>query len=206
MHQQEGLETLGEEAYSILTQFYQYDRNVPLDARVYDREENEPSVREKIVFRGVRDGCVPGYLALPATVSPPYPCILLLHGLGASKEDWWRESTDEKQLTRQLLSAGFAVTALDIPYHGERTHNNDYESAWLMIVDHGRINNYREMLVQSTGEHRRVIDYLATRSEIDADRIGILGRSVGGLVTFILTAIDPRVGQGSHHLCHVSNG
>lgn len=193
MHHQGGLEVVGEEAFSILTQFYEYDGDVPLDARAFDREEKGGSVREKIVFRGVRDGCVPGYLALPVTVSPPYPCVLLVHGLGASKEDWWKEATDEEQLARELLSSGFAVTALDIPYHGERTHNNRYESAWSMIVDHGRVNKYREMLVQSTGEHRRAIDYLATRPEIDAARIGILGRSVGGLVTFILTAVDPRV-------------
>jgi dienelactone hydrolase len=49
------------------------------------------------------------------------------------------------------------------------------------------------MLVQSTSEHRRVMDYLAMRPEIDVGRIGFLGRSLGGLVTFILTAIDPRV-------------
>jgi dienelactone hydrolase len=62
-----------------------------------------------------------------------------------------------------------------------------------MVVDHGRINKYREMLVQSAGDHRRAIDYLATRPEIDPARIGVLGRSIGGLVTYILAAIDPRI-------------
>ncbi len=193
MQHQKGLETVGKEAYSILVQFYEYDRNVPLEARVFDREEYEAFVREKIVFRGVRDSRVPGYFAIPTTISPSYPCILLVHGLGASKEDWWKESSDEERLARELLSSGFAVLALDMEYHGERTHNNDYESAWSMVVDHGRVNKYREMLVQSTGEHRRAIDYLMTRTEIDTARIGILGRSIGGLVTFILAGIDPRI-------------
>jgi hypothetical protein len=62
-----------------------------------------------------------------------------------------------------------------------------------MFVDHGRVNTYREMLVQSTGEHHRVLNYPSMRPEIDAARIGVLGRSVGGLVTFIQNAIDARV-------------
>jgi hypothetical protein len=66
MYHHEALETVGEEAYSILKQFYAYDRNVPLESRAYDREEHEASVREKTVFRGVRDGLVPGYLGTPA--------------------------------------------------------------------------------------------------------------------------------------------
>lgn len=193
MHHQEGLETIGEEAYSILVQFYEYDRDLPLDPRVFDREENGAVIREKIVFRGVRDNRVPGYLAIPTTISPPRPCILLIHGLGASKEDWWKESSDEEHLARELLSSGFAVLALDIEYHGERTQNNNYESAWSMVVDHRRVNKYREMLAQSAVEHRQAIDYLATRPEIDTARIGVLGRSIGGLVTYIVTAVDPRI-------------
>jgi dienelactone hydrolase len=92
-----------------------------------------------------------------------------------------------------MFGAARDSEAHGVPYHGERIHSNHYESAWSMIVDHGRVNKYREMMVQSAGEHRRAMDYLATRPEIDTARIGILGRSVGGLVTYILTAIDARV-------------
>lgn len=193
MHHKEGLGTIGTEAYAILSQFFEYDRNLPLDANTYDREEHEVSYRLKIVFRGARDGRVPGYLAIPAAMSPPYPVVLLLHGLGSSKEDWWTETTDEECLARELLSAGYAVCALDIPFHGERTHHSDYESAWSVIAVRGQINRYREMLVESVLEHRRAIDYLATRPDIDSARIGIFGRSIGGLVTYILTATDPRI-------------
>jgi hypothetical protein len=36
MHRHEELETAGKEAYSILTQFYEYDGDIPLGAKVFD--------------------------------------------------------------------------------------------------------------------------------------------------------------------------
>lgn len=188
-----GLEPISAEAFSLLSQFYEYDRNVPLGAKTYDQEEHSAYIREKIVFRGGRDCRVPAYFAYPRSSPPPYPCILLLHGLGASKEDWWVEASDNERLMRGLIYDGFAMLALDLEYHGERTHNSDYQSAWSMIVEQGGVNMYREMLVQSALDHRRALDYLIMRPEIDKAPIGIFGRSVGGLVTYIVTAIDARI-------------
>jgi predicted esterase len=49
------------------------------------------------------------------------------------------------------------------------------------------------MTVQSVREYRRAIDYLETRIEIDTGRVGMIGYSMGGFMTFSLTAVDPRV-------------
>jgi pimeloyl-ACP methyl ester carboxylesterase len=193
MPQSDHLRPIGAEAYCILAQFYEYDRGVPLNVRTYDRERDGDFIREKIVFRGVSNNQVAAYLGMPATAPPPYGCVMLLHGLGASKDDWWTESSVDDQLRRELHAAGFAVLALDIPFHGERSQDNDYESAWSMVVDHGQVNKYREMLAQSVLEHRRAIDLLAARPEIDVARLGMLGRSIGGLVTYILAAVEPRL-------------
>ncbi len=193
MHHQKGLETVGKEAYSLLVQFYEYDHNVPLDARVLYRDEHEAYIREKIVFRGMHNSRVPGYLGIPTTGSPPYSCILLAHGWGSSKENWWREDRDEGSLTRELLSSGFAVLALDLEYHGERTFSNDYDQPLSIVIKYSGVNQYRELLVQSAVEYRRAMDYLATRSEVDTARIGILGYSLGGVMTFTLAGVDPRI-------------
>ena len=37
------------------------------------------------------------------------------------------------------------------------------------------------------------IDYLQTRPEINAKRVGMLGYSMGGTQTFLLTAVEPRI-------------
>lgn len=65
------------------------------------------------------------------------------------------------------------------------------------------------MIVQSVIEYRRAIDYLETRSEIDTDKIGLIGYSIGGVMTFILTGIDSRIDVSvacvtpTIRLCHI---
>ena len=78
---------------------------------------------------------MPGYLAIPKTGSPPYPCVLQLHSGGGSKSIFWDtpSRSKEDQLTQGLLAAGYAVLALDAQYHGERIADNDYELATVFI-------------------------------------------------------------------------
>ena len=45
--------------------------------------------------------------------------------------------------------------------------------------------------------HRRVIDWIETRPDLDASRIGVFGASLGGFNALYLAAIDPRVGAVS---------
>ena len=85
-------------------------------------------------------------------------------------------------VTHELLSAGFAVLALDIQYHGDRIDNNDYESPEV-ILGQELWNKLTMMLIESAIDYRRTIDYLETRPEIDTSRIGLIGYSLGGIMT-----------------------
>ena len=78
-------------------------------------------------------------------------------------------------------------------YHGERTAANDYANPAAMLFKHHWYNRMREMFLQTTVEHRRAIDYLATRPKIDVERIGVLGHSMGGIIIFALNACEPRL-------------
>jgi len=44
-----------------------------------------------------------------------------------------------------------------------------------------------------TGEDQRALDYLCSRADVDASRIGCCGLSGGGLRTVFLTGLDPRI-------------
>jgi hypothetical protein len=50
-----------------------------------------------------------------------------------------------------------------------------------------------DWLKQRVTEQRRVIDWIETRPELDAGRIGIFGISMGGIQGALLTAVDERV-------------
>ena len=82
-------EPIGEEAFKVLMAFYDYDAEIPLEARVVELKETRTGVRRKVVFRSACGFLVPGYLEFPKEALPPYPCVLLVHGWSGSKEDWW---------------------------------------------------------------------------------------------------------------------
>ena len=186
---------LSDDAFQAILQFYQYDKEIPLDDVLVEKEDRESYVREKIVFRGGRDYRVPGYLAIPKTGTPPYPCVLQIHGMTLSKDEFWKSDSYQKAhlLTKDLLAEGYAVLALDAQYHGERIIFNDFQSTLVMVFRMGWINRLREMVVQTVLDYRRAIDYLETRKEIDSNQIGVIGYSLGGVQTFVLTGVDPRI-------------
>ena len=96
-------------------------------------------------------------------------------------------------MSKALLTAGYAVVMLDVQYHGERVVYNSYEDFGPMVMQRDDSNRYREMIVQTVIDYRCLIDYLATRNDIDSNRVGVFGFSLGGLMTFVLTGVDARV-------------
>ena len=195
------VERLGEEATSTLYQAYEYDRTIPLESRVVEEIKKDGTVRQKIVFRGVQGFLVPSYLEYPAEGKSPFPCVLLLHGWSGAKEHWWKDGgyISGGNVRQALLKTGFAVMALDAQCHGDRIAQNDFAPVNHFVdpalEKHPRKGYFtqRDIYIQTTRDYRRAIDYLETRSEIIASRIGAIGYSMGGAQTFLLTGVDDRV-------------
>ncbi len=190
---------VGSEAHKLLTAFYDYDATIPLEARIVEHKEEENTIREKIIFRGVRAALVPGYLEYPKVGDGPFPCVLLMHGWSGAKDRWWMDGgySHGGEVRKALLDAGYAVFALDAQAHGDRIAENDYA----VINDYNEPGtpprkNYftlRDIITQTIRDYRRGIDYLETRSDIDTKRIGIVGYSMGGFHAVSLTAVEPRI-------------
>lgn len=96
--------------------------------------------------------------------------MITTHSLTGSKEDWWDERTPQGggNASKALLSAGYAVAMLDVQYHGERVVYNNHEDFGPMVLQRRDHNRYREMIVQTVIDYRCLLDYLATRKDIDA--------------------------------------
>jgi len=117
----------------------------------------------------------------------PRPAVIVLHGTGARKEE-------QSGLIRDITERGFIAMAIDARHHGERTRTGDsiaeYTSALLQAYRTGRGHPYMYDTVWDT---MRAIDYLASRPDVDASRIGLLGISKGGTEAYLTAAVDPRV-------------
>ncbi|MFC1574004.1 alpha/beta hydrolase family protein [Candidatus Latescibacterota bacterium] len=185
---------VGEEAYEMIVQSYSYDKEIPLNAKVVETKNMNNCKREKIVFDSVRDSRVPGYLAIPKRGKSPFPCIILLHGHTGHKGEWWQDDSfyGGGLVTKAFVPEGYAVLALDAQYHGERKADNEFESP-NMLHKRGWYARSIEMIIQSVTDYCRAVDYLETRTEIDSSRIGVHGYSMGGMMAFLLTAVEPRV-------------
>jgi dienelactone hydrolase len=186
---------LGAEAYGVLKSTYAYDKTYPINARKVREFKDYGTTFEKLVFDSFHDGLVPALLAVPSEGDGPFPVVMLLHGLTSKKSNWLENEgfTHGGQITAGLLAQGYAVMALDAQYHGERAVYNNYIDPGEMVFQRGWSVRYAKLIEQTIVDYRRAIDYLETRDDIDTDRLGILGYSMGGYMSFILGAVEPRV-------------
>ncbi|MEE9273687.1 MAG: alpha/beta hydrolase [bacterium] len=109
---------------------------------------------------------IPGYLRLPPGAERP-PCVILIGGLESTKEESFL-------FERMCLDRGMATFAFDGPGQGEMFFQTP------MRPDFERFTS-------------AVIDHLETRAEIDAARLGVLGRSLGGHYAPKSAAHDGRI-------------
>jgi fermentation-respiration switch protein FrsA (DUF1100 family) len=177
-----------EAVYKAASRLYADDTRVPLGAQVVSSGTYPESTWEKITYQGKADR-VPALLFLPAKPAAvtgkvkPIPCILLLHGLGGSKEQMI-------PLARILASLGYASWAIDDSGSGERYNDNSFPNyASLQDLAVG-ISSQMEATVV---DERRGLDYLDERPELDHGHFGLLGFSLGALLGGVLGGVDPRL-------------
>src|SRR5215471_13719765 len=129
---------------------------------------------------------VPGIL-VRRNASGRKPAVIVLHGTGGTKEG-------QAKLLDELAGKGFTAIAIDGRYHGERskagTGSAEYSDAMLQTYRTGKGHPF---LYDTVWDAIRLIDYLETRDDIDAKRIGMIGFSKGGMETYLAAAVDPRI-------------
>ena len=56
-----------------------------------------------------------------------------------------------------------------------------------------QMNKVDQVLRQIVLDHRLVLDWIETRKELDRDKTGVFGVSMGGIKAALVTALDPRI-------------
>lgn len=160
-------------------------QNLPgLDIRIKDSLRTESYLRLNIDFLAVEGERVPAYLYIPhrSSISGKLPAMLALHPTGADgKKIVDGEGKENRGYARELAGRGYIVIAPDYPSFGDLSgydFNNDrYQSGTMAAIFY----------------HMRCVDLLTDRSDVDPERIGVIGHSLGGHNAMFVGAFDERL-------------
>jgi dienelactone hydrolase len=108
------------------------------------------------------------------------PAVVVLHILGGDFDL-------ARMICRALASRGTATLFLKMPYYGERRQQGS--PARMVSLD---VEETARGMTQAVLDIRRAAGWLASRQEIDAAQVGILGISLGGITAALAAGIEPR--------------
>jgi dienelactone hydrolase len=163
-----------------------------LNAVVTGKLERDDFTVEKVHFQSRPHLYVTGNLYLPKKSAGRAPAILYVCGHSNVKKDGvsYGSKVAYQHYGAWFARNGYVCLVIDTLQLGEieGVHHGTYrEGLWWW-----NSRGYTPAGVE-TWNSIRAIDYLASRPEVDADRIGMTGRSGGGAYTWYVTALDDRV-------------
>lgn len=159
---------------------------VPLAPEVKDLPAAGDYAQQHFTFASDADQRVPGILLKPAGEAKR-PAVIVCHGTSGKKEG-------QLGVLKQLCAKGIIGVAIDGRYHGERckagSGDVEYCEAIYAAYKSGKGHPF---YFDTVWDLMRLIDYLETRPDVDAKRIGIMGFSKGGIETFLVSGLEPRI-------------
>ena len=166
-----------------VAKYYEYDQDLPLLDSVRLVTDTTDYKLFYVTYRSVHDKIVTGLLTLPGNGKAPFPTVVLMHGFGDRKTVDYIEAGNQ-----YLLDAGYAVLRLDISNHGDRfKYDYDFD-----LTDGYRYWT-RDIITQTVFDLRRAVDFINTREELDPNRIGYFGISLGGVIGTIFCSVEERI-------------
>lgn len=139
---------------------------------------------------------VPAYLLIPDKRPAKAPGLLYIHWHGGNydvgKEELFKGTRGLKPYAPVVAEKGIVTLAIDSWCFGQRQKDKDGRNgesdAFKLMLWQGRVL-YGMMLF----DEWQALNYLCTRPEVDATRIGAFGISMGATKAWWLAALDPRI-------------
>lgn len=168
------------------------DRHGALGATLVGQEEREGYLLEKLLLSLNGLEPVPAYFTRPLGAGP-FPTILYNHAHGGDYELGkdelinGRKALQDPPYAQALAQQGYAALCIDTWAFGERRGRTEMEIFKLMLWS-GQV-----MWGMMVYDSLRAVDYLASRPDVDASRLGTLGISMGSTMAWWTAALDPRI-------------
>jgi dienelactone hydrolase len=121
------------------------------------------------------------------------PVVICLHGTGGSKDD-----AGIRSLLFEFTKLGFMAVAIDARYHGERVTKTPDRNFYTEAIIKAWQNNdaaqqQHPFFFDTVYDLWKLTDYLITRKDVDSNRIGMMGISMGGIETWMAASVDTRI-------------
>ncbi len=164
-----------------------YDRDYPLNAKTEPAGEGGGMTVERFEITSRYEERVAGLLMQSTDADGPRPLILVGHPATLDKSSdyvlWPAE---------QWVARGAICAIIDQAGHGERARRpvgmEDLQRWPMRRLDQS---------LQTVVDWMRTLDYLSERPEVDADRVGFVGFSMGGVRGAPFVGLDQRVKAAS---------
>ena len=172
----------------------------PLEPKRIEQVDLGDVIREKVTYAVEAGERVPAFVLLPKAGTGRRPAILCHHQHGGEfqvgKDGPAGLTPDASQhYAIELARRGYVTLVFDALCFNERQDptaklkNSDYERYEAMY----RLMEGKTLQGKYVWDSQRALDYLETRTEVDASRLGMIGHSLGGQETLFTTAIDTRI-------------
>ncbi|MDD3587026.1 MAG: hypothetical protein PHQ75_07560 [Thermoguttaceae bacterium] len=181
----------------------------PLNAKITGVLNRDSYRVEKVVFESLPKFYATGTMFLPleSRFKPPYPGVLVVcgHSFNGKGSDFYQQGC--------ILAAqhGLAAFILDPIDQGERKQHLDEKGKVYSatVPAHNLVGSGSILLGRNTAtfeiwDMQRGIDYLQSRKDVIADKIGVMGNSGGGTQTAYIMALDERV-VAAAPACYICN-
>ncbi|MDZ4819793.1 MAG: acetylxylan esterase [Planctomycetota bacterium] len=163
---------------------------VPLAAEKRGESEHDGVVIERWVFTTEKGSRTPAVLYRPKNPTGPMPAIVFTYGHGGSKSHWSYNYTGQV-----YAKLGLAVLAID-PIGEEERHpegrRGTREHDQKTVSDRATVAG-RTIMGKLVFDTMRGVDFLMERPDIDHNRIGVAGYSLGGAVAAWMAALEPQI-------------
>jgi len=170
----------------------------PLAPEVLETDDLGDVVREKLRYQVEAGDWVPAYAFTPKGRTAPGPAVLCLHQhagqfhLGKS-EPAGLAGDPEQFYALELARRGYVTLTADFLCFEERRHPTLEGASYERFEFTRRLVEGSTLQAKMLFDATRGIDYLVSRPEVDARRVGCIGHSLGGQQTLFTTALDERI-------------
>jgi dienelactone hydrolase len=178
-----------------LTCLGEMPEQVDLNPRMLASEQREGFRRELVEYTVEKDEApVRAYVCIPNKLRPGAPAVVCLHQHGGQfalgkSEQVGRIGSPHQQQALDLAKRGFITIAADSRCFEERNKYWDGDS----IYGYSLLLKGATLAGRFIWDIQREFDYLASRPEVNADLMGLIGHSMGSQQVTITLPLEPRI-------------